>query len=492
MKRAVSLLWAVIWIAPVGLFAQLIQSPTQADNPLPVSLSMPAANTSIDFSEYTSSQFDLVMVAYDDFQSHKYEVQWIAPNGASFSHISRPGVDPDAQFFANADVAFVAYQDLNAGSIIKIDQYALQTSPLQYNLDKTFTVGPGRYPNLDINKDGNGVITWEEAGEIWVASFYTPVLGPPVSIGPGIHPDVILADDGQTVVLTYVDGGELFIIQMDYTSLTMGTYSMIHMDVESPWVYFMYPRIAASRQGTYLTPLDFTVVAEDVFNPTETRLVAYTYQGGALAGDYEVSAGMTACLHQRPVVAYQEDEILFAWSADYNGCSFSLMPPNGHFQDVLFAQYDANTLTNTLGGDLIEINQAQGPFFHRNVSIASRPDGFGAYTTPEDGIVYSDAAELYWKRRTSGGAYRKAAEAMPRVQILGNPISESLLLSYPEEEEPEILLLNLMGQEINLAGMLSHRDGLARVHTVDLAAGIYTVVCRFADGETETHQVIRR
>ena len=58
--------------------------------------------------------------------------------------------------------------------------------------------------NIDMNSLGDGVLTWEDGGVVWMCSStigpFTP--GPIVPVNSGSMPDVVLVDNSDFIVLT--------------------------------------------------------------------------------------------------------------------------------------------------------------------------------------------------------------------------------------------------------------------------------------------------
>lgn len=140
-------------------------------------------------------------VVYDD-PSGAYFIQWLdSGTGALLDFDKQVGSNPDVAYYANADA--VAYE--NGGGIYVDDYYQTTVILTNYNLNMNNPVSSGINPNVDINSLGQGILTWEDGGGVFMCSFTigTFAAGPIVGVAGGSMPDIALSDNGQDIFLTY-------------------------------------------------------------------------------------------------------------------------------------------------------------------------------------------------------------------------------------------------------------------------------------------------
>jgi len=204
-------------------------------------------------------------VVFDD-PGGAYIIQWLdAASGALLDIDKQPGENPDVAYYGNADALVVAYE---LGGDIWVDDYYLATvSPTDYNLGSQTPIFCGENPNVDMNSSGNGVLTWECGGDVFMCCFtigpFTP--GPVVHVNSGTMPDVALMDDDDHVVSTYIQGGQLFMETYLYADLCAGGLSTSSGSVVIPpsIAGFEWQRVQTNRHSAFGAPQLYSAVAQD-------------------------------------------------------------------------------------------------------------------------------------------------------------------------------------------------------------------------------------
>lgn len=527
MKKSNLLLAAGIVLSATQTNGQTIQAAVQGDVAITTTVSSPPANTGIDIAPHKNSggvALDFTAVAYDDPTASFYEIKWFNPSGSLIATNGGSGGDPDVSYYSNPDLTAVAYCDWSTPSTVWLDVYTLVSFPgppptYGYNTANITNVGNGTYPNIDINSFGDGVYCFEDGGRITLRSFTpsggpTSIFGSAVVVGTGVQPDVILTDDNQFAVVTYVNGADLNIDILDYNDLQNGVASIIASYHYPSWgTGIEFPRIASCKNAGFLSPHDFTVVAEDHGSPG-TLIRAFSFTGLSPASQYVVNQGLTDCTNNKPVVTYTTEKIVFSWSADYSSCTHTVAPPNSTHTDVLLREYDGNSFTPLHGGDHFEVNRLQGAFYQSNVAINTQKDG-NYVSTGREATVYSNNSTNYYKNRTSTTFYEPAKEKdrntgvarratggqaalnglsnsrdignINYLELIGNPVESTMTIESSDVASTHINLLSATGRVINLNGRITSKGNQLMISMSDLAPGVY-----FLHGEVNGFEKVIR
>ncbi len=443
-------------------------------------------------------------VVFDD-PGGAYIIQWLdAASGALLDIDKQPGENPDVAYYGNADALVVAYE---LGGDIWVDDYYLATvSPTDYNLGSQTPVFCGENPNVDMNSSGNGVLTWECGGDVFMCCFtigsFTP--GPVVHVNSGTMPDVALMDDDDHVVSTYIQGGQLFMETYLYADLCAGGLSPSSGSVVIPpsIAGFEWPRVQTNRHSAFGPPQLYTVVAQDGV-PGAYDVSAYFYNApGGLINVQNVNAGANFCGpdNPRPVVAYDRDEVHVAWAQDYTCAGF---PPIDPFElDVLMVQCDHNG--NFSGGSstpgpgmLQEVNQFDLDFTNSATSLNTEYDAFYGinFGNSFEGVVFNDPGDLFWKRRdmfNPWAPYKNSGDELedPITIVKAPDFGQIKVTVEGMESESEVATFTLIdnsGREIEL----SPATQSGNVFTLDassLSNGIYLLNCTVGD-RTKTERI---
>jgi hypothetical protein len=432
---------------------------------------------------------DIQATIYDDGST--YKIQWIEGlTGNILDSDANNGTDPDVAYYGNADALVVAYEN---GGVIYVDEYFLATlMPVDYVMGSMTPIALGTYPNVDMNSMGDGILCWEDGGTVWACSFAIGgiVPGPPVAIASGFQPDIILLDDGVTVALTYVDpSGSLMIQAFSYSALTGGTYSPIGVWNFPPINFYEYPRIASQRNTAFGwgPATDFTVVAQDQTSPSTTEVHGYFSSGFSFTGPVHVNDDFISCVTYSPlpVVAYERGRVHIAWNQHYTP-SCAMIPVGFSGKDILLKEFGPTGMTTTT---YEKVNTFASTFIGSATSLSTEYDGFYGInnTNWNEGLVYNDPGDLFWKSRRS---------TMPSFINEGGPIEErennfSLAIS-PVDQTIEVLsesddfasfqLLDNAGRIVDLK-TISNNDNIYSIDISHLSGGMYFLNCSSATSE---------
>lgn len=361
-------------------------------------------------------------VVFDD-PSGNYIIQWHDPaTGANLYQTGQPGYNPDVAYYANPDNVNVSYEQ---GGMVWVDDYYYTglATPL-YNLGANNPVAPGYNSNIDMNSLGQGILTWEDGGAVWMCSYQIGpfAAGPIMGIAAGEHPDVALCDDGQTIVLTYHQAGNLVVETYDYPSLVGATLLQT-----SSWTFppasglgFSYPRVQANRNALFGPPDLYTVTTQDNVGGGLFDVWSYFFVGpGGLVNidNTNVAVNMCAPSFPLPVVAYDRDRIHIAFAENY-ACSGIPAPPVE--RDVLMKEYDH--FGNPIFGPTIydEVNNFMLNFAFSSTSLNTEYDGNYLITNANycEGVCFNDPGDLFWKFRDPAvPAWRQGAPDKFTVEI---------------------------------------------------------------------------
>lgn len=434
---------------------------------------------------------DLHAAALDD--GSNYKIFWIdGASGATIDADGNQGIDPDVAYFADETLLAVAYEI--PGKIF-IDEYKLvATGPFDYSMISTTFIDYGTYPNTDINSVGDGIVSWENGGVIWLCSYNLGsfTAGPPVPINQGTQADVVLLDDGITVALTYIDpSGNLVIETLDYSAIQVGGYTPWWQSVYGPMTAYEYPRIAGQRNQCCGPADDFTVVAQD-FNGSTAEVHGFFGNGGTITNPMvPVNIDFLGCntFNPLPVVVYDRDRIQIAWSQDYlGGCtSLSQSSPNQE-DDVIVQSYDL--FGNPIWPFYEEVNLNQSNFAGiSKTSVATEYDGYGYIidATFKFSVMYNDPGTSMWKTRNAlvPNFSDQAAPTEDRgdnFSLVSNPVEQTIEILSESDEEATFQLLDNAGRIVDLNSVTNN----GHQYTIDishLSGGVYFLNCSSASGE---------
>ncbi|MFT6501176.1 MAG: hypothetical protein ACJASQ_001288 [Crocinitomicaceae bacterium] len=409
-------------------------------------------------------------VVYDD-PSGAYFIQWLdAGTGALLDFDTQPGSNPDVAYYANADAVVVAYE--NGGGIFVDDYYLTTVTPTNYNLNMNNPVSSGINPNVDINSLGQGILTWEDGGGVFMCSFTigTFTAGPIVGVAGGSMPDIALSDNGQDIFLTYEQGGQLVMETYDYPTLTFGglTPTSAPVIVPTSGGGFQWPRVQANRNSLFGgAPEYYTVVAQDDMGGIYDVWAFFYVAPGAMVGNSLVNNGVNFCSPSlpRPVVAYDRDEVHVAWAQDY-ACA-GIPPGIPLEQDVLMVQYDyfgAYAPGSTTPGPVMfqEVNNFNLDFTFSATSLNTEYDGNYLITPTNycEGIVFNNPGDFFWKKRNATMPFFKTGDAstyaVSIVKGIGSDVIEVEVQSTIDSEvslsdvKMEFALYDAMGRLIDV------------------------------------------
>jgi hypothetical protein len=387
-------------------FCGLLASATTAQVNPSIAPDMPIAGSIQNTGIAIAPDFQWNAIVHDH-PGGVYYIEWWDPiTGTQLYLDKQAGYNPDVAYYANPDNVNVSYE--NAGMVWVDDYYYTGSSPL-YMLGANNPIAPGYNSNIDMNSLGQGILTWEDAGTVWMCCFSIGpfMAGPIVPVAGGAHPDVALLDNGQDIVLTYQVGGVLMVETYDYPTLCAGGLAM----TSAPTITFpgglgfSYPRVQANRNSAFGPPELYTVVAQDNMGGGFFDVTADFFVGvGTLVANTLVNAGVScAPSFPLPVVAYQHDEVHVAFAQNYT-CSSILSTPAR--RDVLMVQYDfigvhAPGSSTPFPGTFQEVNNLPLNFTFSSTSLNTEYDG--NYTVMPgnycEGVVFNDPGDLFWKKR---------------------------------------------------------------------------------------------
>ncbi|MDB3906288.1 T9SS type A sorting domain-containing protein [Crocinitomicaceae bacterium] len=392
MKKSIMLLVAFCGLMVTTSSAQIIQAMVPD-----IGIWGPVNNTGIAIAPF----YHWNAIAFDD-GSGDYHVQWRdAGSGAFLDMETQPGTNPDVAYYANADALVVAYEN---GGDIWIDDYFLSTF-VDYNLGSQNGIAGGTNPNIDMNSLGDGALIWQDGSDIWaqafnIGSYYA---NPPLLLASGQNPDIALLDDNSNIVITYTNGGMLFVETFDYNDFASGTINMTTSNTISPSGFgFEFPRVQSNRNSNF-GPADlYTVVAQDDLGGSQYLIHGIFYTGLGSPNHVKLNLHAYNCFSPAPlpVVAYDRSQVHVAWAQEYSlGCSGINPVDNG--QDVLLAECDFSG--NNLNGltVFLEVNEINADFSNSKTSINTEYDGNYSINNSNycEGLAYDYPGDLLWKRR---------------------------------------------------------------------------------------------
>lgn len=470
--------------------AQLINPASSTEFPVSTSFVMPASNTGVAIAEIGSGASLIqatAVVADDNIPTSSYEINWYDQSGTLLDAEKGDGSDPDVAYYSNADFIFVGYNNTTSTSAIWLDSYQLfGGGGINYTLANSWFVANGNYPNIDHNS-GNGGIGSYQIGNNLVFAYAFDVNtgpGPVTTVSLGSHPDVVVLNNPNRAVITYVRNGNLHVRLFDYVALQGGSFVPIaSFNFPASGEPYDYPRIAAARNC--VSPDLYTVVAERTTG-SGSNIEAFTFNGSTLVASAVVNPGLQNCTNTRPVVTYNCDRISIAFSSDYTSCSYSVTPPDPIRTDIIHA--DFNLALGWVGGQYYEVNSAAGLFAQGNVSLNCNYDPLLTSTTTFEVATYTDDHGWYWKWRNylpdqfrlaapSNQAMKEIEKNTLNVSLAQNPVTSSALLRAEDFEGIQLRLMNQIGQQIDLSGRVSNRQQEVRIDVQDLPAGMYFIQC---------------
>lgn len=431
------------------LKSQSIQPALINDELITPIISVPPANTSIAISPAEKSEDAFTAIAFDNNASNEYEIQWYFQNNPLQTTFSRTNAsDPDVEFADNSEFTYLIYTVPTLDEVF-IDRFLYSFPPYApvdgYYLVGNQKVSKGYYPNIDMNGNQDGAVCYAYTNTIGLNTYdASGTLGPQFIIPePTIkQPDIAVDYNGDFVYLTFIAHDMLIISILDYTDLTNGVYTIIgqfsYLPEGSP---YQFPRIAASRHRNYLPAHHFTVVAERI-TPNGTQIEGFFFQNGSMTQEQLIlNDGLEFCENQKPVVTYNMDKVITAWSSDHQSCP-GVNPPNGSYTDAIMKEFYADG--TTVNNDYFEINQQQGAFNQANISVTSRKDGSSSELPlpssfpvsssdpsaqlASEAVTYSDNSDLYFKSRLGQlPSYRKKSP----IKELSSEAKETAFSIYP-------------------------------------------------------------
>jgi len=491
MKKKTLLIAAFFGLAVSSAEAQVVQQSVNPDTPI----WGVTQNTGIAIAP--SVQWNAI--AYDD-PSGDYYIQWRDPGtGALLDIENQPGWNPDVAYYSNADVVCVAYE---LGGDIWVDDYTLGIAP-NYNLASQVPIQPGENPNIDLNSQGNGIITWEDGGDIWVVTHnVVGVVGTPRLAAQGTHPDVALLDDNQNYVLTFINpAGEWETQTFDYWTLNLAAPPWVvptsgPINIPPSGVQWEWPRIQANRNSLFGPPEFYTAVAQDDQGGAYD-VYGLFFQGlGAPVNFQHVNAGLNLCAPDfpRPVVAYDRDFVHIAWAQDYSCWPYG-PAPDGFEQDVLLLEYDhAGNLTT---GVFEEVNNFNLNFTFSATSINTEYDASGLITGANyyEGITFNDPGDLFWKGRNAANPVFRPENPTTTVHVDKGVEEDFITVEVTTEDEAitpadlemSFTLYDQSGRVVALP-QYSQEGMIFRIDASTLEHGIYLLHYTL-NGETKAERI---
>ncbi len=414
-----------------------------------------------------------------------YRIQWFDESGNLLDHAAREGSDPDIAYTETVEDCVVGIEK-NGG--IELEHFRLTSNtPILYSYwSNDVASASGSYPNVDINSNGNGVVCYERAGEVWAVPFIVTtvvqVTGSPVQLSTsgGTQPDIVLLDSEDNIVVTYINGsGRLMIESFNYSNFLGGTATLTSQYFYNPtYTYFNYPRISANRHANYAS-VDYYAVVASEDNGSGYDVHGYFYCGGAAPVYALVNNALENCSNPvtRPVVTHDRGRVHVIWGQTHTPICGS--PASTYWgEDVLMGEFTPCGTNLNGATNYLRINTASGHFPYSISAINVKYDALlpVSNTTAIEAVFYTDDTDSYIKRRSaaspsymptapSGITVSKLAEASDiEVTVHDAAISEM----YPAT----FRLYNQLGQEIEL--LSTGQDGnVYHLDAKNLSSGTY-------------------
>ncbi len=442
-----------------------------------------------------------LQAAVNDDGGGNFFVNWI--EGASGNVVDNDqgnGNDPDVAYYLNADLLAVVYEQ---GGNIMINRYSLVTlSPTaDYTLSGTISVGSGTYPNIDIASNGNGIVTWEDGGQVFVRTYdvTSNSLGPVVNAGQGNQPDAVAMDNADFAGVTYVDQGKLIIDFIFYPPLNSAAYSIANQWVQYPNDGYRFPRIASDRHEFYGTnALNFTVVAQD-YNPTGSAQVDgfFILNGTTLNGPVDVNSNFTSCYGDDPlpVVTYHLGRVLVMWNQNNSAGCATLVPPSATSTEEVLVRY-----FNSAGSpatNYLQVNQIQSAFVSvsRN-AISTEYDGAYMVTGSNyhSGVLYNDTGDLFWKGISSSNPNYIDEQGITATRennfsLATSPVDQTIEVISEDDAPATFTLLDNAGRTVELKTIANNGNNYS-IDVSHLSGGLYFLHCS-SKGNEEILRVLQ-
>lgn len=439
---------------------------------------------------------DIYASVFDDGTGN-YTIKWLDGTGTVDDVSTYPGSDPDVAYYHNADLVFVAYE--NGGDIYMDDYYLTSISPINYNYSSTTPVAGGSYPNIDWNSSGYGVLCYESGGSVYARRFGTGVtLGPAVLIATSASkPDVVLLDNSDEIVITYiVGGGNIRIEKYDFWALGGGSAVITGSWTQTPNSpkVFDFPRVAADRNANFGTgSLDnFTVVAEHSDVSGGDDIIGFFNMGGIMYHSH-VNLNVEDCENHKPVVTYERDLVMIAWASNSDGSCASI--PGGLGDNVLLSEhkFDGSKINP---GVFHEVNNWSNGFQVGSPAIAAEYDGGYSITNSNyhEAIIFSDFGDLFWKARNNSTPpyYKQASEDETLSEtvftLVNNPAIESIELTVNHEAKATFTLYDNLGRQV-MTNSITNSGSNYQIDIKHLPKGIYYLECE-AGNTMETLKIV--
>ena len=487
MKTKIFSLATFLMVSSFSGVAQIISS-TQS--------SVPVAGAAINTGISVAPNEDIYAAVYDNGNGF-YRIHWLDEVGTTVDGYTRHGSDPDVAYYSNADAVFVAYTN---GGHIGLDYYYLNSlNPVDYNWasssSSTSNIANGVYPNIDCNSSGNGVLCWEDGGEVYVCSFSTgPTVGPIMHVASNAHqPDVALMDNNEDLVITYIRNGDIVIETYNYGDLVSGSLSQTnHWHYNAGQYVYKFPRVATDHQKLFGSLDNFTVVAE-FQNTVGGNNIRGFFNTGGMMYLQDINTGLHHCQNSKPVVTYDRGAVNIAWASNAGPSCASIQ--GGLGDNVLYAQhkFDGSKFTPN---QYFEVNDWANGFVSRSPALAAEYDGGYLITSNNhhEAILFSDMGDLFWKGKNANTPpfFKQAgveeSKAKSSFEIMENPVQD-LIYVNSKHEETTFILYNNLGKKVSVeTGVQS--NGIYTIPVKHLPKGIYYLECH-ANQVKETIKIIR-
>jgi hypothetical protein len=376
-------------------------------------------------------------IAYDD-PSGFYQIEWRDANTtALYWQETHMGQNPDVAYYSNLKAVVVGYE--NSGDIYVDDYYWTGSAPGEYPLGLQTGISSGINPNIDMSSKGNGVLTWEDAGTVYLCAYdLGGTVWPILAVASGTTPDIALMDDNSDVVITYVDGGMLITETFLYSDIaTIGAAlspTSAPVMIPSSGSGYEFPRIQSNRNSLFGPPDMYTIVAQDDMGGMYDVWGYFFAGSGNIINASFVNDGINTCSpsYPRPVVAYDRDQIHIAFSQDYT-CAPIISPPN--MQDILVVQYDLGgnyfAWSTTPGpGTFQEVNNNNLDYTLSATSLNTEYDGnYLVYDANFcEGIVFNDPGDAFWKVRLPSNPFWRTSGPDKFTVSVDKGVSSNLII----------------------------------------------------------------
>lgn len=407
------------------------------------------------------------------------------------------GNDPDVAYYKPDNIVSVIFE--KAGNIYVQDYLLTSTSPsVVYTIIGTNFVGNGVYPNIDINSNGDGLVTWDDGGIIYAAYYKPGYVGPHTAVGHGSQPDIIQTDDWDMGAITYIEsGGDLMIETFVGPHILSGIYTPVTSWAYSPNSIYEFPRIAADRNMYYGGDRQhMTVVAQDYNTQGSAQVDGFfILYGTTMNGPVDVNSDFNSCGgdYPLPAVAYLQGKPRVIWSQIYpSGCTTASNPIN--YNDVFVSEFNPD---GSPSFDYLQVNQTSGQFasFSRN-AIASEYDyqNLITPTTYQSGVLYSDNVKLYWKgiSSTNPSYLEEQITANHEKEIFSlttNQLDQTIEVISEDDAPASFTLLDNAGRIVELKNVVNN----GQTYTIDishLSGGMYFLQCS-SEASEEVFRVLQ-